>query len=224
MELTRKEMAALIDHTLLKPTATAADIEALCREAREYGFFSVCVNPCYVQTAVDCLKDSDVKVCTVIGFPLGANTTEQKKREAAEAVSQGAAEVDMVINLGAVKSGDWDYVKQDIRAVVEATGGKALVKVILETGLLEPEEITKASLAAREAGAHFVKTSTGFLGSGATVEAVSLMKKAVGEELGIKASGGVRNLVQLLEMVKAGATRIGSSSGVAIMLELDGSR
>jgi deoxyribose-phosphate aldolase len=147
---------------------------------------------------------------------------EQKKRETAEAIQNGAGEVDMVINLGAVKAGDWEYVRQDIRGVVEAAGGKALVKVILETGLLVSDEITKASLVAMEAGAHFVKTSTGFLGSGATEEAVSLMRKAVGDKLGVKASGGVRNLVQLQEMVAAGATRIGSSSGVAIMLATDG--
>lgn len=221
MKLTREQVAALIDHTLLKPVATVSDIENLCQEAKEYGFYAVCINPCHVKTAVDYLEGTEVKVCTVIGFPLGANTMEQKKREAAEAVQNGVSEVDMVINLGAVKAGDWDYVRRDIRGVVEATGGRALVKVILETGLLEPEEIIKASLTAKEAGAHFVKTSTGFLGSGATVEAVSLMGKAVGEELGIKASGGIRNLVQLQEMVAAGATRIGSSSGVAIMLELD---
>ncbi|NLC77354.1 MAG: deoxyribose-phosphate aldolase [Clostridia bacterium] len=222
--LTGKEVAALIDHTLLKPTATAADIASLCREAGEHGFFSVCVNPCYVKIAADYLQGSRVKVCTVVGFPLGANTTEQKKREAAEAVEKGASEVDMVLNLGAVKAGDWEYVKRDIQAVVAATAGQALVKVILETGLLEPEEITRASLTAGEAGAHFVKTSTGFLGSGATVEAVSLMREAVGEELGVKASGGIRTLAQLQEMVKAGATRIGSSSGVAIMAEVAGSR
>jgi deoxyribose-phosphate aldolase len=221
MKLSRKQVAALIDHTLLKPTATATDIRALCQEAKEYGFYSVCINPCYVKTAADYLRGTDIKVCTVIGFPLGANTMEQKKRETAEAIQNGAGEVDMVINLGAVKAGDWEYVRQDIRGVVEAARGNALVKVILETGLLNSDEITKASLAAKEAGAHFVKTSTGFLGSGASVEAVSLMRKAVGEKLGVKASGGIRNLVQLQEMVAAGATRIGSSSGVAIVLETD---
>lgn len=221
MRLTGKQVAALIDHTLLKPTATVTDIRALCQEAKEYGFYSVCINPCYVKTAADYLRGTDIKVCTVIGFPLGANTMEQKKRETAEAIQNGAGEVDMVINLGAVKAGDWEYVRQDIRGVVEAARGNALVKVILETGLLNSDEITKASLAAKEAGAHFVKTSTGFLGSGASVEAVSLMRKAVGEKLGVKASGGIRNLVQLQEMVAAGATRIGSSSGVAIVLETD---
>ncbi|NLL18466.1 MAG: deoxyribose-phosphate aldolase [Clostridia bacterium] len=221
MGLTKEQVAALIDHTLLKPTATVTDIRALCQEAKEYGFYSVCINPCYVKTAADYLRGTDIKVCTVIGFPLGANTMEQKKRETAEAIQNGAGEVDMVINLGAVKAGDWEYVRQDIRGVVEAARGNALVKVILETGLLNSDEITKASLTAKEAGAHFVKTSTGFLGSGASVEAVSLMRKAVGEKLGVKASGGIRNLVQLQEMVAAGATRIGSSSGVAIVLETD---
>lgn len=221
MGLTKEQVAALIDHTLLKPTATVTDIRALCQEAKEYGFYSVCINPCYVKTAADYLRGTGIKVCTVIGFPLGANTMEQKKRETAEAIQNGAGEVDMVINLGAVKAGDWEYVRQDIRGVVEAARGNALVKVILETGLLNSDEITKASLAAKEAGAHFVKTSTGFLGSGASVEAVYLMRKAVGEKLGVKASGGIRNLVQLQEMVAAGATRIGSSSGVAIVLETD---
>ena len=221
MGLTKEQVAALIDHTLLKPTATVTDIRALCQEAKEYGFYSVCINLCYVKTAADYLRGTGIKVCTVIGFPLGANTMEQKKRETAEAIQNGAGEVDMVINLGAVKAGDWEYVRQDIRGVVEAARGNALVKVILETGLLNSDEITKASLTAKEAGAHFVKTSTGFLGSGASVEAVYLMRKAVGEKLGVKASGGIRNLVQLQEMVAAGATRIGSSSGVAIVLETD---
>lgn len=220
MEFSRQQVAALIDHTLLKPTATARDIKSLCDEAKEYGFYSVCINPCYVKIAGEYLAGSNVKVCTVIGFPLGANTIEQKKRETVEAVENGATEVDMVIALGAVKAGDWDYVEKDIRAVVEGAAGR-LVKVILETGLLESEEIVKACQAAKKAGAHFVKTSTGFLGGGATVEAVSLMRSAVGESMGVKASGGVRTLEHLKEMVQAGANRIGTSSGVAIVTETD---
>lgn len=220
MAWSREKVAALIDHTLLKPAATLGDIRSLCEEAKEHGFFSVCINPCYVKTAKEYLAGSPVQVCTVIGFPLGANTPEQKRRETVEAVQLGADEVDMVIALGAVKAGDWDYVRRDIRAVVEGAAGRP-VKVILETGLLEKEEIVQACRVTQEAGAHFVKTSTGFLAGGATLEAVSLMRAAVGEQFGVKASGGIRTLQQLKEMVQAGANRIGSSASVAIMKEFE---
>lgn len=220
MEWSREKIASLIDHTLLKPVATPRDIKSLCEEAVRYGFYAVCINPCYVKRAKEFLDGSPVKVCTVIGFPLGANTTGQKQREAAEAVENGADELDMVIALGAVKAGDWDYVRRDIRAVVEGAAGRP-VKVILETGLLEREEIVQGCKVAQEAGARFVKTSTGFLGGGATVEAVSLMRATVGETFGVKASGGIRTLQQLKEMVRAGANRIGTSAGVTIMKEID---
>lgn len=215
-----EQLAQLIDHTLLKPQATAAEIKKLCREAVEYGFYAVCVNPVYVPLAVEELGKSPVKVCTVIGFPLGATTTRQKQYETEEAIEQGAREVDMVIALGALKSGDWEKVKEDMAAVRKVSQGKALLKVILETGLLTEEEIGKACDLAREVGADFVKTSTGFLGGGATVQAVRLMSSLVAPKLGVKASGGIRTLDQALAMLEAGATRLGTSSGVAIMEEL----
>lgn len=210
-------IASLIDHTLLKAEATAPQIEQLCKEAAEYNFASVCVNPAWVSLAAKQLENSEVKVCTVIGFPLGAATSETKAFETSDAIEKGAGEIDMVLNIGALKSGLEDVVKSDVEAVVAAAKGKAIVKVILEVCLLTDEEIQLASRLSKEAGADFVKTSTGFSTGGATVESVRLMREAVGPELGVKASGGVRSLEDVEQMVEAGATRIGASSGVQIM-------
>ncbi|WP_391116107.1 deoxyribose-phosphate aldolase [Psychrobacillus sp. L3] len=212
-----QNIAALIDHTLLKQNATKEQIEKLCEEAKKYTFASVCVNPTWVKLSAELLQESPVKVCTVIGFPLGASTSEVKAFETKNAIENGADEIDMVINVGALKDANFDFVKNDIVAVVNAAKEKAIVKVILETCLLTNEEIIKASELSKEAGANFVKTSTGFSTSGATVEAVKLMRETVGADLGVKASGGVRSLEDLQEMVDAGASRIGASSGVDIM-------
>lgn len=220
MPLTEMEInmniAGLIDHTALKPDTTKAQIEKLCSEAIEYGFASVCVNPCYVSLCSQLLKDGKIKVCTVIGFPLGATTTAIKAAEASEAIQNGAKEVDMVINVGAVKTGDFDYVKQDIAAVVQAAKGKALVKVILETCLLTDEEKKVCCRICKEAGADFVKTSTGFSTGGATVEDIRLMRDIVKPDLGVKASGGIRDYETAKAMIDAGASRIGASASVAI--------
>ncbi|MDF2066284.1 deoxyribose-phosphate aldolase [Bacillus sp. Cr_A10] len=212
-----QNIAALIDHTLLKQNATKDQIEKLCEEAKTYTFASVCVNPTWVELSAKLLQDSPVKVCTVIGFPLGASTTEVKAFETKNAIENGAEEIDMVINVGALKDADYDFIQKDIAAVVEAAKGKAIVKVILETCLLTNEEIVKVSEISKAAGADFVKTSTGFSTGGATVEAVKLMRDTVGQDLGVKASGGVRSLEDLQAMVDAGASRIGASSGVEIM-------
>lgn len=209
--------ADLIDHTLLKPQATKADIEALIADAKAYNFKSVCINPTWVKLAAELLKDSPVKVCTVIGFPLGANTSAVKAFEAKDAIANGATEVDMVINIGEMKAGTYDAVKNDIAAVVEAAKGNALVKVIIETCLLTDDEKVKACQLAKEAGADFVKTSTGFSTGGATAEDIALMRKTVGPDMGVKASGGVRTREDAEKMVAAGATRIGTSNGVAIV-------
>lgn len=218
-----KTIAAAIDHTLLKPEATKDQIIKLCTEAKEYSFASVCVNPAWVSAAAAELSGSSVKVCTVIGFPLGASTSAVKAFETEDAIGNGAEEIDMVLNIGALKSGDTNLVKQDIEAVVQAAKGKAIVKVILETCLLSDDEKRTASKLAKEAGADFVKTSTGFSTNGATVEDIKLMREAVGPEMGVKASGGVRSLEDLEQMMEAGATRIGASSGVAIMQGLSSS-
>ena len=210
------DSAKMIDHPLLKPEASKEQIRKLCQEAEKYGFHSVCVNSSYVYFCAQLLKDTDVKVCTVIGFPLGAASTAAKAAEARAAVDDGAEELDMVIHVGMIKSGDWDYVKQDIASVVEAAGGKALVKVILETCLLTDEEKEKACLICKEAGADFVKTSTGFSTGGATEEDVALMRKTVGADMGVKASGGIRSIEDAQRMVQAGADRLGTSSGIAI--------
>lgn len=210
-------IASYIDHTLLKPEATKEQIVKLCQEAAEYKFASVCVNPAWVAVSAKELENSPVKVCTVIGFPLGASTSETKAFETKDAIEKGAEEIDMVINIGALKSGDSELVKNDIKAVVEAATGKAIVKVIIETCLLTDEEKALASSLSKEAGADFVKTSTGFSTGGATIEDVKLMRETVGPDLGVKASGGVRSLEDLQAMVDAGATRIGASSGVQIM-------
>ncbi len=211
--------AGMIDHTLLKPEADRTQIEKLCREAEEYGFCSVCVNSSYVSYCRELLGESSVKVCTVIGFPLGAMSTAGKAAEAEAAITDGADELDMVLHVGKVKSGEWDYVKRDIQAVTDAARGRALVKVILETCLLTDEEKIQACLAAKEAGADFVKTSTGFSSGGATVHDIELMRRTVGREMGVKASGGIRCLKDAQAMVEAGANRIGASAGIAIVKE-----
>ncbi|WP_239539102.1 deoxyribose-phosphate aldolase [Arcanobacterium pluranimalium] len=208
----------MIDHTLLKPDATRAQVAQLCSEAIEWGMGAVCVNPTWITTCADLLQGSDVNICTVVGFPLGAMTTQAKACEAKDAVAAGATEVDMVINIGAVKDGDWALVESDIAAVVKASAG-ALVKVILETCLLTDEEIVRASQAAVAAGADFVKTSTGFSTGGATAHAVALMRDTVGPDFGVKASGGIRTAADFNEMVKAGANRIGASAGKVLIGE-----
>ncbi|MFS0822648.1 deoxyribose-phosphate aldolase [Bacillus sp. 1P02SD] len=216
-------IAKMIDHTALKADTTKTQIEKLCAEAKEYGFMSVCVNPTWVETAANLLKDSEVKVCTVIGFPLGASTSATKAFETKDAIEKGATEVDMVINIGALKDQNDELVETDIRAVVEAAKGKALTKVIIETCLLTDEEKVRACELAVKAGADFVKTSTGFSTGGATVEDIRLMRKTVGPDIGVKASGGVRDAKGTQDMIDAGATRIGASSGVAIVNGLTGS-
>lgn len=205
-----------IDHTLLKPQGTVNDIIKLCEEAKKYQFMSVCVNPTNIEHAKMLLKDTDVLVCTVIGFPLGANTIETKVFETKDAISKGADEIDMVINIGRAKIHDYDYIEREIRAVVEAADGKT-VKVIIETCILTDEEKVNCCKAAVNAKASFVKTSTGFSTGGATIEDVRLMRQTVGEALGVKASGGVRTKKDVLAMIENGATRIGTSSGVSIM-------
>lgn len=209
--------AKLIDHTLLKADAKKEAIVTLCEEAKQHHFASVCVNPAWVETAAQLLHGTDVAVCTVIGFPLGANTPETKAFEASDAIGKGATEVDMVINIGALKDGNDELVERDIRAVTEAANGKALTKVIIETSLLTEEEKVRACKLAVKAGADFVKTSTGFSTGGATVEDITLMRKTVGPNIGVKASGGVRDFAGMDAMVQAGATRIGTSSGVALI-------
>lgn len=211
-------IARMIDHTLLKPEATASEIEELCRQARQYGFASVCVNAYWVPKAAALLKGSSVKVCTVVGFPLGATTTEAKRAETLSALRCGATEIDMVLNIGALRTGDHQTVRNDIAGVVEvAHSGGALVKVILETALLDDEQKAIACALAKLAGADFVKTSTGFSKHGATAHDVALMRKVVGESMGVKAAGGIRSLEDLRQMTNAGATRIGASASVKIM-------
>ena len=214
------EIASLIDHTLLKPEASRDEIRKLCKEAAHFGFASVCINPWNVPLAAEILRGTSVKVCTVVGFPLGATLPQVKIYEAEEAIKLGAQEIDMVINIGALKSGQDDVVESDIRGVAEASHrGGAICKVILETALLTQQEKTRASEAAKRAGADFVKTSTGFSTAGATAEDVALMRAVVGPEMGIKAAGGVRSFADLMKMVRAGATRIGASASVKIMEE-----
>jgi deoxyribose-phosphate aldolase len=215
--LKNTDLARFIDHTLLKPEATGEQITALCREAVENNFCSVCVNPYWVPTVSKLLQGSSVDVCTVIGFPLGATTTRVKALEVEEAIAQGANEVDMVLNVGALKSGAYDFVLNDIKAVVKSAQEKAIVKVILETGLLNETEKIKACELSVAAGANFVKTSTGFGPGGATVDDIALMRRIVGPEIGVKASGGVRDYDTAIAMIKAGASRIGTSSGVKII-------
>ena len=214
--MNKKDLARMIDHTILKPEATEKEVETLCKEALEYNFASVCINPSMVEKAAEILKGSDVKVCTVIGFPLGATTTEVKAFETEDVIKKGATEVDMVINVGKLKEGNLEYVKKDIEAVVNAAKGKALTKVIIETCLLSDEEKVTACKLSKEAGADFVKTSTGFSTGGATASDIKLMRETGGKELGVKASGGVRSLEDAMAMIENGATRIGASASIAI--------
>lgn len=214
------DLASLIDHTLLKPDATADQIAQLCYEARKYKFASVCVNPTHVKLCAELLQGTQVKVCTVIGFPLGASAPEVKAFEAQTAIKDGATEIDMVLNIGALKAGDLTLAARDIHEVVRVGhDAGAIVKVIIETSLLNDEEKVTACLLAKEAGADFVKTSTGFSGGGATVDDVNLMRRVVGPTMGVKASGGVRDFEDAQNMVKAGATRLGASAGVKIVQE-----
>ncbi|HIC93571.1 MAG TPA: deoxyribose-phosphate aldolase [Anaerolineae bacterium] len=217
------DIAKIIDHTLLKPEATRDQIVQLCREAREYGFAAVCVNPCYVKLATELLRGSPVKVCSVVGFPLGATLPEVKAYEARRAIEEGAAEIDMVINIGALKSGDLELVRRDIAAVVDVCHAKgALCKVIIEAALLSDEEKVLACQLAKAAGADYVKTSTGFGPGGATVHDVALMRRTVGPGMGVKAAGGIRSYEAARNMIEAGATRIGASAGVKIVREARG--
>lgn len=209
-------IASYIDHTMLAPQATVSQIRKLCEEAVKYHFASVCVNSCHVALCAELLKGTGVNVCTVVGFPLGAMSTKAKAFEAECAVADGAVEIDMVINVGALKDENWTFVEDDIRAVKKACGGK-LLKVILETCLLTDDEIVMACQLSEAAGADYVKTSTGFSKGGATAEAVSLMRKTVGDRLGVKASGGIRDRESALKMIEAGASRLGCSAGVKIM-------
>jgi len=218
-----REVARYIDHTLLKPDATRDEILKVCEEGVRFGFASVCINPIWVRDAACALRGSGVKVCTVIGFPLGANEPDTKAYEARRAIFDGASELDMVINIGALKSGDHDLVSRDIRGVVQVAHEVGYIcKVIIETALLTDDEKVSACLIAKEAGADFVKTSTGFSKGGATAADVALMRRAVGGQMGVKASGGVRDLKQAQEMIHAGATRIGASVGVKIIQEIVG--
>jgi len=224
MAIKPRDMAKMIDHTNLNPTASVEDIKQLCTEAKEHEFASVCVNPIYVPLSAKMLEESSVKVCTVVGFPLGANTTETKSFETRNAIKNGAQEIDMVMNLGAFKSGAYEIFKSDIKAVVDATKtagvtSDIIVKVILETCYLNEDEIVKACEIAKDAGVDFIKTSTGFGEYGARVEDVSLMRKTVGRDVGVKASGGIKNFEDALNMLDAGANRIGASSGVAIVTD-----
>jgi len=217
-------MAEIIDHTLLTATASEKDIQLLCEEARLYGFGYVCANPCWVIKAATELSGTKTGICTVIGFPLGATTTSVKLSEAVEAVQNGCSGVDLVINLGALKSGFYRQVEDEIKAVadtVSACSKDAHVKVIIETCYLNSQEKKAACLIARDAGARFVKTSTGFGSAGATVEDVALIKSVIGQEMGIKAAGGIKTLAQAVALVEAGATRLGTSSGTAILKEMD---
>ncbi len=218
LKLSSQDLAGMIDHTLLKPDATISEINQLCEEAIQYNFASVCVNPSYVDTCFNLIKSSNVKVCTVIGFPLGATTTQSKFHEAEEAIKNGAEELDMVINVGKLKDGDYDFVFNDIKFIADLSKRHLCTsKVILETCLLTDEEKVAASLLAKEAGMNFVKTSTGFSRSGATIHDVSLMKFVVGDKLQVKASGGIRSYEDAIAMINAGATRLGASAGVKII-------
>ncbi len=216
---TAQQIANLIDHTLLRPTASVKEIEGICREAVQYKFHTVCVNPSYVNLAAELLKGSNVKVCSVVGFPLGANTLLQKQRETEECFSNGAEEIDAVIALGSIKSDDWGYVEKELSALRLLTKDQGIFKVIMETGLLKEGELIRACTVAKNVGVDFVKTSTGFLGEGATADKVAMMKKTVGKQVGVKASGRIRSWPQMQLMLKAGAIRIGTSSGVTIMEE-----
>lgn len=214
--MNKEQLARMIDHTILKPEATDAEVIKLCKEAMEYGFASVCVNPSMVKKAATILEGSEVKVCTVIGFPLGATTTEVKVFETEQTIKDGATEVDMVINVGKLKENNLEYVKNDIAAVVSAAKGKAITKVIIESCLLTDEEKVTVCNIAKEVGADFVKTSTGFSTGGATKEDIKLMRETVGPNMGVKASGGIRSNEDAMTMIENGATRIGASASIAI--------
>jgi deoxyribose-phosphate aldolase len=221
MEISRQQLAKMIDHTLIKPTATMADIVKLCKEAEKHGFGCVCVNSAYVSLAKQLLKGTNVKVVSAAGFPFGSSLPEVKAFEARRAVENGASEIDMVINIGALKSGDYETVKRDIEMVVDVKrshSNNPVIKVIVETGYLTREEKVMACKLAKDAGADFVKTSTGLVG-GATVEDVRLMRETVGPDMGVKAAGGIRTLKEALAMIEAGANRIGTSTGTAIIEE-----
>lgn len=222
--MTRRSLASYIDHTLLRPEATENEIDQLCQEAKQYQFAAVCINPFWVKRAAQRLQSTPIKVCTVVGFPLGATTAASKVAEARQVVEDGAEEVDMVLNIGALKSGLRDEVYREIEGVVQAVKDRALVKVIIETALLSDAEKRLACQVIQEAGAHYVKTSTGFLGGGATVHDVRLLKEAVGERLKVKASGGIRNYETALAMIEAGASRLGTSASLAILKGQAGSR
>lgn len=220
MGLNKESLAKMIDHTILKADATKGQVTEICNEALEYKFASVCINPSWVKLASEILKGSLVKVCTVIGFPLGATSTNAKKFETKQAIKDGATEIDMVINIGRLKERDLEYVLEDIKAVVDVCMNKALTKVIIETCLLSNEEKVIACKIAKKAGADFVKTSTGFSSGGATKEDIKLMRDTVGQQMGVKASGGIRTLKDALTMIENGATRIGASASIAICREM----
>ncbi|MFA9397798.1 MAG: deoxyribose-phosphate aldolase [Clostridiaceae bacterium] len=215
--MTKNDLAKMIDHTILKPEATKEEVLNICKEAIENNFASVCINPGRVLEVAEALKGSSVEVCTVIGFPLGANTTKVKAFETEEAILNGATEVDMVINVGKLKEKDYEYIKEDIKAVVEKAKGHAITKVIIETCLLSDEEKETVCKLAKEAGANFVKTSTGFNKGGATASDIALMRKTVGDSMGVKASGGVRTTKDALTMIENGASRIGASASISII-------
>lgn len=220
--ITKQQLAKMIDHTSLKPSATKDDIARLCQEGKKYGFWSVCVNPIYVSLATDVLKGTDVKVCSVVGFPFGANVPDVKALEAGRAIHDGASEIDMVSNIGALKSREYELVKRDIRKVTKrakALRKDTIVKVIIETGLLTEDEKVLVCKLVKEAGADYVKTSTGFNSTGATIHDVKLLRSITGPKFGVKASGGIRTYHDAMELVKAGANRIGTSSGVLIVGE-----
>ncbi|MBM7623166.1 deoxyribose-phosphate aldolase [Sporohalobacter salinus] len=222
MAIKPKDMAKMLDHTILKPDATIEEVKEKCEEAKKYNFVSVCINPCYVPLVTELLKDSSIKVCTVVGFPLGGSTTEVKAFETKNAIRNGAEEIDMVANISAIKSGEFGIVRDDIKTVVDATKvagvtRDVITKVIIEACYLTKEEKIKVSEIIKDVGADFVKTSTGLGTEGATTEDVSLIRKTVGRPIGVKASGGIRNFDDALDMLDAGANRIGSSSGVAIV-------
>ena len=220
MEISKRQFAKMIDHTVIKPTATKNDVEKLCKEAEKYGFGCVCVNSMYLSLAKQLLRGTGIKVCSTVGFPFGAILPEVKAFEAEKAVEKGAREIDMVINIGALKSGDYETVKKDIKSVVDVKRSHRdlVIKVIIETGYLSTQEKIMACRLAKDGGADFVKTSTGLVG-GATVEDVKLMRETVGKDMGVKAAGGIRTFKEALVMIEAGANRIGTSTGVAIIEE-----
>jgi deoxyribose-phosphate aldolase len=217
--MNRINLPAFIDHTILKPETTPADIKRVCQEGIKYGFYTVCVNPCYVKLAFEELKGSKVKICSVSGFPLGANRTDLKVEEAESGCKDGAAEIDMVINVGALKSGDYKCVEKEIKSILKSMGQGKILKVILETSVLTQEEKIKGARIVKESGAHFVKTSTGWGPGGATVEDVVLLRRTVGNDFGVKASGLIRDYQKTLQLIEAGANRIGTSASLKIMEE-----